>query len=176
MPRKVLQELFIPGPRLNQVRILTLIASDPEITQSELAARCGLSVAMVNKYMKDFCTGGLLEYRRRSSKDISYHLEPAGRQAAKAGEDELLQELVRLFVTAKEKVWENIASQLRGKVRRVVVYGSGDLAQLAFHALEHEGISIVGVCDEDPSLAGREWCGRRSAIPPRFATWLPMPW
>ncbi|MBZ5496925.1 MAG: winged helix-turn-helix domain-containing protein [Acidobacteriia bacterium] len=50
------------------------IASDPEITQMELAPRCVLSVAMVNIYMKRLCSTGLLEYRQMSSKCVSHHL------------------------------------------------------------------------------------------------------
>ena len=160
MRMKELQSLYIPAPKLNQLHILQAIASDPKITQAELAQRCALSVAMVNNYMKELCSGGLLEYRRRSSKSISYHLTDAGKKAAHATEHELLQDLVKLFADAKQQVQEIIRGQANGDLRRAVLYGSGDLAELAFHALESADVNIVGVCDDDPAMIGRDWCGR----------------
>ncbi len=165
MRAKVAQGLYIPAPKLNELRILKQIASDPNVTQAELADRCMLSVAMVNNYMKELLGRGLLEYRRKSTKTISYHLTDRGREAVEDMRRELLLELVRLFADAKERVREIIMSQSGGDLRRVVLYGSGDLAELAFHALESADVDIVGVCDDDPSLAGREWCGREMLKP-----------
>lgn len=165
MRTKALQGLYIPAPKLNQLHILRQIASDSDITQAELAERCALSVAMINNYMKELCNAGLLEYRRRSSKSISYHLTVAGKEAADATQQELLQELVRLFADAKERVREMILSQAQCDLRRIVLYGSGDLAELAFHALESADVNIVGVCDDDPSMIGRDWCGREMLNP-----------
>jgi predicted transcriptional regulator len=144
---------------------LKQIASNPEITQAELAQRCELSVAMVNNYMKELCSSGLLEYRRKSSKDISYHLTVAGREAADATQRELLQELVGFFADAKERVRRAILSQADGKLGRIVLYGTGDLAELVFHALESADVSIVGVCDDDPAVIGHDWCGREVLNP-----------
>ena len=35
-----------------------------------------------------------------------------------------------------------------------------DIAQLVFHTLELSGISVLGVCDDDPKMIGRDFCGR----------------
>jgi FlaA1/EpsC-like NDP-sugar epimerase len=50
-------------------------------------------------------------------------------------------------------------------LRRVVLYGSGDFAQLVFLALESTNISVVGICDDDPAQIGRDWCGRKVLDP-----------
>ncbi len=161
----MLQGLYLPAPRLNELHILSQIASDPEITQAELAQRCALSVAMVNNYMKELCAAGQLEYRRKSSKSISYHLTTAGREAIAATQRELLREGVRLFADAKERVREMILSRSDGKLRRVVLYGTGDLAELVFHALELGDVKIVGICDDRPAETGRDWFGRETLNP-----------
>ncbi len=165
MRAKMLQGLYLPAPRLNELHILKQIASDPEITQAELAQRCALSVAMVNNYMKELCAAGLLEYRRKSSKSISYHLTAAGRDAITTTQRELVKEGVKLFADAKERVREIILSRADGKLRRVVLYGTGDLAELVFHALELGDVKIVGVCDDHPAGTGRDWFGRETLSP-----------
>jgi hypothetical protein len=45
-------------------------------------------------------------------------------------------------------------------MQRVVLYGCGHLAQLAFHALELTGASILGVCDDNIETIGSDFCGR----------------
>jgi hypothetical protein len=39
------------------------------------------------------------------------------------------------------------------------------LAQLAFHALELAGISILGICSDDPLFIGKDFCGREVLNP-----------
>ncbi len=165
MRAKSSQNLYIPAPKLNELRILKEIASDPDITQAELARRCALSVAMVNNYMKELGDRGFLEYRRKNSKTISYFVTAAGKEAVDATRTELLQELIKLLADAKDQVKEIILSQTRRELRRVVLYGSGILAEIAFHALESANVSVIGVCSDNPAEVGQEWCGRERISP-----------
>jgi hypothetical protein len=135
------------------------------LTQAELGRRCGLSVAMVNNYMKELCKAGLLVYHRKSSKSVSYHLTDEGHREVADVEAKLLQELVESFENGKERFRERILSQSSGLLRRVVLFGSGDLAQLVFLALESTNVSVVGICDDDPGQIGRDWCGRKVLDP-----------
>jgi predicted transcriptional regulator len=66
MQKKDLPSLFLQSPKHNQLNILREVAVDAHVTQAELAARCALSVAMVNNYMKELCRSGLMEYHRRT--------------------------------------------------------------------------------------------------------------
>jgi DNA-binding MarR family transcriptional regulator len=162
---KAPEDLFIPAPKLNQLFILKLIASNPEITQAELADHCALSVAMVNNYMKELRDRGYLEYRRKNSKCISYHLTKLGQETAGHTQAELLQTLAGFFANAKQQAKEIILSQAQGRLRRVVLFGNGDLAVIALHALDSAMINVIGVCTDDPSSDVREWCGRKVIDP-----------
>jgi DNA-binding MarR family transcriptional regulator len=160
MRAKASNNLYIPAPKLNELHILKEIATDPDITQAELARRCALSVAMVNNYMKELGDRGFLEYRRKNSKTISYYVTKTGKEAADATRTELLVELIKLLADAKEQVKEIILNQAHKELHRVVLFGSGILAELAFHALESARISVIAVCSDDPAEIGQEWCGR----------------
>lgn len=155
------EDFYIRSPRLNQLLILREISTDPNLTQAELARRCGLSVAMVNNYMKELSGLGWLQYRRRSSKSVSYHVTPAGRQQIEAVETDLVHEMAERFAAGKARIRERIFSQSEGMLQRVVLVGSGDLAEMAFHALESAQIAVVGVCDLEPARIGKDWCGRK---------------
>jgi|GEM_PF-503665 len=165
MRTKEMDSLYIRAPRLNQLNILSQVLSDSHMTQAELGRRCHLSVAMVNNYMKELCSSGLLEYHRKNSKNVSYHLTPAGQKQVEIIERELIREIVELFAESKAKMRDLILSGSREAIRRVVLFGSGHLAELAFHALESAGIEVIGVCDGVPAHFGREWCGREMINP-----------
>jgi predicted transcriptional regulator len=165
MQIKDFHRLYVQSPKLNQLNILREIAAKAHVTQAELAGRCSLSVAMVNNYMKELCGAGLIEYHRKTSKSVTYHLTSAGTMHLGSLQSELISEMVGMFVSAKEEIRAHIVSQVRTPLQRVVLFGSGSLAQLAFHALELAGINILGVCDENPSVIGRDFCGREVLSP-----------
>jgi predicted transcriptional regulator len=165
MQTKDIQRLYLQSPKLNQLNILREVAGNTHITQAELASRCSLSVAMVNNYMKDLCNSDLLEYRRKSVKSVSYHLTPLGIRQLETLQGELIGEMVRLFAGAKKQLSAHIMDQASSVLQRVVLYGTGHLAQLAFHALELSGVRVIGVCDDNPELIGGDFCGREVVNP-----------
>ncbi len=165
MRNSAFRKAYIPAPKLNQLLILRQIESNQNVKQFELANRCDLSVAMINNYIKKLERQDLVACRRKSSKTLSYHLTNRGREALDTLRRELLMELADHFADAKQKIRELITDNANGNPRRVVLLGTGDLAELTFHALESTDVKIVGVCDEDPSGTRREWCGREILSP-----------
>jgi predicted transcriptional regulator len=165
MQSKDFQGLYLQSPQLNQLNILREVASNARVTQATLARRCSLSVAMVNNYMKELCSLGLLEYHRKTIKSVTYHLTSAGAQRLEALQGRLINEMVGMFVAAKNQIRERITSQTRLNLKRVVLFGSGHLAQLAFHALELAGVKILGVCDDNPEILGKDFFGREILNP-----------
>jgi predicted transcriptional regulator len=173
MVAKALHNLFLPAPRLNQLNLMQQIALDPHVTQSELAHSCSLSVAMVNNYMKDLCAQGYLHYERKSSRSIFYHLTTAGETVLEETGRELNRELAAFFCEAKARVLDSILRQAGKPIHRVVLFGTGDLAELAYHALESAEVSIVGVCDGSTPGRPREWCGREMLNPTQIRFLVP---
>jgi predicted transcriptional regulator len=162
---KDLQGLYHQSPKLNQLNILKEVAANATITQAELASRCSLSVAMVNNYMKELCGAGFLEYRRKSIKTVSYYLTPDGEQQLEFLNSELINEMVSRFVDAKNQIYNQICSQAHTELRRAILFGCGHLAQLAFHALESNGVCILGICDYNMDAIGSDFCGREVMNP-----------
>jgi DNA-binding MarR family transcriptional regulator len=165
--------LYLCSPRLNQFLILSALTEDPFLTQAALAHRCGLSVAMVNNYLKELCEAGLMEYRRKSLKSVSYHVTDLGRAQVEIVESELTSDVIERFTLAKERMQRRILSQSpNARLRRVVLYGSGPLAELVFHALMQADVRVIGICDEDPRF-GPEWCGCPAIDPSQVARMRP---
>ena len=160
MSPKVPDTFYIAAPKLNEYNILSLVSGSSRVTQAELARRCNLSVAMVNNYMKSLCSRGLLEYHRRTSKSVTYHLTALGRDWLAATELELVSEAVELFDQIKDRIRETIRRQAPGAFRRVVIYGTGTLAELTFHALLPLHPEMLSFCDDEAVQSARELCGQ----------------
>lgn len=160
MQTKGLQGLYHQSPKLNQLNILKEVEAKATITQAELASRCSLSVAMVNNYMKELCETGLLEYRRKSIKTVSYHLTSLGKQKLEFLHSEFINELVTRYIAAKDQIYKRIFNQAHSELRRVILFGRGHLAQLVFHALESSSVNILGICDDNMETMGAGFCGR----------------
>jgi hypothetical protein len=72
---------------------------------------------------------------------------------------------VSLFGEAKNGIRQIIVEQGGQKASRVVLYGSGDLAELTFHALESIGVAVIGICSESEQKPAGDWCGRELLNP-----------
>ena len=159
MRAKASDSLFIHSPRLNLLNILEQIEGDSRLTQAELASRCRLSVAMVNNYMQDLCRSGLLEYHRRSSKSVTYHVTAKGETQLSEIRHALLLEMTDLYDQAKERICRLVLRRMPRGLHRAVLVGCGHIAELALHALESADIQVVGICSDDPAHVGRELGG-----------------
>jgi predicted transcriptional regulator len=102
------QILYIQSPKLNQLNILKEVYLDAQITQDELASHCSLSVAMVNKYMKELCRAGYMEYHRKKIKNVTYHLTPLGGKQLEVLWAEVINEMVEMLEAKKERIWDRI--------------------------------------------------------------------
>jgi predicted transcriptional regulator len=151
--------LYIQSPRLNQLNILREITVNAHITQAELAGRCALSVAMVNNYMKDLCRQKFLRYHRKSIKNVSYHLTSAGTRHLEQLQKERIGEMAQLFGEAKSHILDQIMDAPGGPPRRLALYGSGNLAQLVFLAMQSSGLAVLCVCDDATNGEEMHFCG-----------------
>jgi hypothetical protein len=73
--------------------------------------------------------------------------------------------MVNRFAASKARIRDRVLTQVHGALHRVVIIGSGDLAEMAFHALESARISVIGICDFQDTNVGRDWCGRKILDP-----------
>jgi len=165
MQTKNHQGLHLQSPRLNHLNILRELAISDHVTQAELAKVCSLSVAMVNNYMKELCRSGLIEYHRKSAKTVTYHLTDSGSSYLGTLQSDLIDEMAGMFAAAKDHVRACITSQFPAVLKRVVLYGSGHLAQIVFHALEVGAVKILGICDDSIEAIGGDFCGRQVLNP-----------
>jgi DNA-binding MarR family transcriptional regulator len=143
------------------LEILTAIGEGRPLTQRALAQRLGVALGLTNLYLKRLAKKGLIkitEFPRKPSarKRLRYVVTPKG-----------LLEKTRLtydYMTYSLGVYRRTRGTLRDTLshlpgdgtKRVVLYGVGEAAELAYVTLKELGLEPVGVFARE---AGGEFLG-----------------
>ena len=137
---------------------LTAIGDGGNVTQRSLAGRLQVSLGLANALLRDLETQRMIAIKRRAmGQSAQYALTKTGRKA-------ILRLAAGLAVESGEQlrpVRDALAQEsmrLAGRgVRRVLLCGSGVLADIAASALQNAGIRVAAVAapgDEQDRVAG----------------------
>lgn len=148
-------EFLAPTRELRELRILGEIARGDARSLRSLASRSLLGRTMVHKYVTEMQSSGLVHVESRTPRDFRYEITPEGSSRL----DELLQrasrEVVQLYGLMKAEFRHRLKEHARAGVRRVVLFGAAETAELVCAAAEGTSIEIVGIVDSDPGKQGR---------------------
>ncbi|MFQ5585207.1 MAG: winged helix-turn-helix transcriptional regulator [Thermodesulfobacteriota bacterium] len=142
---------------LRTFQILDALARNNNLTQRDLSKRVGVAVGLVNRYVKRLVTKGYIEVTYVEKNRLRYLLTPKGIKQKSALTGRYLQRSYRLFVDLRERTTHCFRRLAKEGVKRVVFYGTSEVAELAFLSLHSSGLELAGVVDEKPSR--EKFCG-----------------
>jgi hypothetical protein len=127
---------------------LEAIAADSAITQRTLARRLGVALGLANVYVKRLVRKGHIKCVNVRSNRLKYLLTPTG-----------IAEKTRLMVEYMEyslHLYRDVRAQMRGLLaplrtaphRRVAIYGTGEIAELAYLSIKEAGHDVACVFDQ----------------------------
>jgi len=127
--------------------ILESVERDGVQSQRHLAAELGVALGLVNAYLKRCVKKGLLKVSEAPARRYAYYLTPHGFSEKSRLTVQYLSHSFDFFRRAKSDCSALLqAAELRG-IRRIVLAGKSDLAEIAaICALDH-GIEITAVVD-----------------------------
>jgi len=134
----------------SRIMLGLLDAVEQERAQSQrlLASELGIALGLVNAYLKRCVKKGLVKVRGAPARRYAYYLTPQGLAEKSRLTVEYLANSFGFFRQAKTDCSGLFHSAKVGGVRRVLLAGQSDLAEIAaICALEH-GIEIVGVVQD----------------------------
>lgn len=152
---------LVPSPRLRELQLMELLADQPEISQSLLAERVGLTPARVNAYIRIFVERGHLSAEQKPRGRV-YRLTEGGEHCLAYHQVSYRAELVRLRRSARVRFCEFFRELRDQGVARVVLYGAGETGEVALDALEGGGpVTVLAVVDDDPTKQSEDFHGVR---------------
>jgi DNA-binding MarR family transcriptional regulator len=128
--------------------LLTELERDGAVTQRSLATKLGVALGLTNLYLKRLARKGYIKITTIPSHRIRYLLTPQG-FAEKS-------RLTYLYMQYSLSHYRDMRARLRDAllqaseigVKRVVIYGTGELAEMAYLSLREMNMTLVGFVDD----------------------------
>lgn len=132
------------------LHLLSELTQRPRTTQRELSQRIGVALGLTNLMLRRLAKKGYVKIAGTKRTHIRYLITPKG-----------LAEKTRLmyeYVEYSLQLFSRVRSFLRRQLmllegtgqRRVVLYGTGEMAEIAFLTLREVGLELVGVVERAP--------------------------
>jgi hypothetical protein len=137
---------------------LSAIERDSGLTQRRLSQELGIALGLANTYLKRCVRKGLVKMGQVPMRRYAYYLTPKGFAEKSRLTAEYLTVSLDFFRRARRECTALLLHAHNRLWRRAVLFGAGDLAEVAILSASEAGIEIVAVVDErreGGSCAGR---------------------
>jgi len=132
------------------LEILTAIGEGHPLTQRALAQRLGVALGLTNLYLKRLAKKGLIkvtEFPRKpyARKRLRYLLTPKGLLEKSRLTYDYMSYSLGIYRRTRETLREALSHLPGDGAKRVVLYGVGEAAELAYVTLKELGLEPLGV-------------------------------
>jgi len=139
------------------LQLLQEIERDETVTQRSLATRLGIALGLTNAFLRRCIRKGWVKAQKVPPRRYAYFLTPQGFSEKRRLTQQYLARSLHFYRQARAECREALlACRARGW-NRVVLYGAGDLAEIATLATRETGVELVGVIVTD--AGGRHLTG-----------------
>ena len=130
--------------------LLNELARSPGTTQRELAKRIGMALGLTNLMLRRLLKKGYVKIAGTKRSRIRYLITPQGILEKSRLTYEFIEYSLALYSRVRRFLREQLAVLAQTGHRRVLLYGTGELAELAFLAVRESDLELVGVVELAP--------------------------
>lgn len=154
-----------PSKSTRVLAILDALSRDSSLSQFELGKQLHLSGAMVNQYLKQLQSEGLVEFFPVNGKSYNYTLTDQGHRSRQRMFSDYSSETVRLYSTIKEFVLDQLSVlESQGK-RKLALFGASETCEVVLSALRDTGFQVLALLDNDTKKQGQIFNGHVVSAP-----------
>lgn len=135
--------------------LLTEIQDGQDLSQRSLSANLGIALGLTNLLVRKVVRKGWVRAIRIRRNRVRYMLTPEGLAEKARMSTSFLQNSIRFYVNARDRVRQRLAEasqQLSGQQpasgKRVVLFGAGEVAEIAYVCLQETDLKLVAVVGE----------------------------
>ena len=148
---------------LRTLKILDELSHPGRITQRELSKRVGIALGLTNLYLRRLVRKGYLKASNIEKNRLKYLLTPRGVAEKAALTVGFLQNSFRYYRSVRTTMRVAFEALLREGCRSVVLFGTGEVAEIAYLSLREADLHLVAIVDS--KRAGENFCGYKIAPP-----------
>jgi len=133
---------------LRSLKILEEIGNTHSPSQRYLARKLNISLGLANSFVKRLAKKGYVKITTVPKNRVKYMLTPQGFAEKSRLTYEFIQHSLSLYKEALKK-FEGLLNELEERnIRKVILYGASDLAEITYVSLKANNIKLVGVVDD----------------------------
>jgi len=134
----------ISSSDLISLKILESIEKEPVITQRDLSYKLDIALGLTNAYIKRLCKKGYIKVKNLSGKKIKYILTVKGFTEKAKLTYRYMHHSFEQIKEIKSAIEKNYQKMLQDNVRKILIWGDGELAELCFITLSRLPVEITG--------------------------------
>lgn len=139
----------IQGQR--DLQLLTEVERNPGATQRSLAKKLGVALGLTNLYLKRLARKGYIKVTTIPSNRLKYLVTPRGIAEKTRLTYEFMQYSMTYYRSMRQKLKVVIAYLLEHGKKQIVIYGTGEAAELVYLSLAEAGLMPVAFVGHVPT-------------------------
>ena len=128
--------------------LLTELERDGAVTQRSLATKLGVALGLTNLYLKRLAKKGYVKISMIPSHRIRYLLTPQGLSEKSRLTYLYMQYSLSHYRDMRARLRDTLSRATGNGVKRVVIFGTSEFAELAYLSLREMELTLVGFIDE----------------------------
>jgi Winged helix-turn-helix DNA-binding len=142
-----------------RLELLGAIAEDRSATQRNLSARLGIALGLTNAIIRRLARKGYIKITHVSPRRVRYLVTPKGILEKSRLTYFYIQFSVQYYRDLRARMQGLFGTLVETGVRRILLYGAGEVAEIALVCVHGTPLELVAVVDEQH--AGRTLLGHR---------------
>ena len=133
---------------LRTLKILEQVDNDRTSSQRDMAGELNISLGLGNSFIKRLAKKGYLKITSIPKNRIKYILTPRGAAEKTRLTYLYIQHSYSFYKEARQKLRDLYIDLEKQNLTRIVFYGAGDLAEIAYISLQETDIQLVAIVDD----------------------------
>jgi DNA-binding MarR family transcriptional regulator len=133
---------------LHILRLMGELDRNGSSSQRELSQRLDISVGLVNTFLKRLVSKGYFKVKTMPRKRLKYFLTPEGLARKSRLTAEYLRYSINFYRDIKDLLLSKFLEMERNQVQRILFFGAGEVAELAYLYLQLTRLELAGLVDD----------------------------
>ena len=137
------------GDSLHTLHILDEIGKGNPITQRELSSKLGITLGMINRYLKRLARKGYIDISKAGGKKLHYLVTPKGIAEKSSLLYRHIKKSYQIYTRAQKRMLQFFEELQNEGVKTIVLYPATPVAEIAILVLHNSPINLVCIVDKN---------------------------
>lgn len=132
------------------MHLLNAVTQSPDVTQRALAKRIGVALGLTNLMLRRLATKGYIKIVNVHKSRLQYLITPQGVMEKARLTREYIEYSLFFYRNVRTFLRERLTQLAEEGRKRVLLYGTGELAEISVLTMQEVGLTLAGVVETAP--------------------------